>query len=275
MKTWRRGIVLLMLAGLCVATGSTGCGTTRQIKKKAESQAEAQFLIAQQKFRNGDYKGAIEKYDRVRNDYPYSPYAVQADLRIADAYFKQDQYASAIEQYEAFVKLHPRHDKVPYARFRAAKAAYENMPGSPFLMPPAYERDLTKTHKATRKLKTFLDKHGDSTYTDKAETMLRKARRRLADHELYVAEFHLDRNNPRAASMRLKYLLNTYSGLGLDPKALFLLAKSYLKMGESQKARTAFQELVRHHGDSKFAKRAKRHLDRHSGSSSKKTSDNG
>jgi TolA-binding protein len=63
--------------------------------------------------------------------------------------------------------------------------------------------------------------------------------------------------------MRLKYLLNNYSGLGLDPKALFLLAKSHLKQGEGQKARTAFRELVRHHGDTKYAKRAQRHLERH------------
>ncbi len=273
MTSWRRGIALIALLALGTSAGLGACRTPRQIKKEAETAAEAQFLIGQGRFRRGDYKGAIEKYDRVRNDSPYSPYAVRADLRIADAYFKQDQYASAIEQYEAFVKLHPRHDKVPYARFRTARAAYENMPGTPLLMPPAHERDLTKTRKAVRKLKAFLQQHQDADeYADRARDMLRRARRRLADHEMYVAEFYLDRNNPRAASMRLKYLLSNYSGLGLDPQALFLLAKSHLKMGESQEARTAFQELVKHHGDSDFAERAQQHLEQYPDSTDAETS---
>ena len=78
-----------------------------------------------------------------------------------------------------------------------------------------------------------------------------------------MAEFYIKRDNPRAAALRLTYLLKNYSGLGLDPKALFLLARAYMEMGDVNKATTALGDLIEVHPDSDMAAKARAYLRRH------------
>lgn len=262
-------VLLPLAASLLLAVtsaGAAGCATTGGSTvdiSKAETPAEQRYLLGQSRFERGDHEGAIEAYDKVRNDYPYSRFATLAQLRIGDAYFEQEQYSSAAEQYRSFVKLHPNHPKVPYARFRRAKAIYEKMPENWFFMPPAHQRDLSSTETAARHLQDFQRRHPESKYAEEARKLLAETRRRLADHEMYVAEFYLERDNPRAAAMRLKYLLNNYSGLGLDAKALYLLARSYLELGDTNKAKVALEDLIEFHPSSEYAGRARSYLEEH------------
>lgn len=237
-----------------------GCASIPPEVKNAETEAERLYLLGEHRMDRGDYSGAIEKYDAVRNEHPYSRYATEADLRIADAYFEQDQYSSAAEQYRTFIKLHPKHEEIPYARFRIGEAMYEKMPNDWFFLPPTYERDLTSTRSAVDALRTFLEKHPESEKAARGRKMLSKARRRLADHEVYVANFYLERDNPEGAKMRLEYLLNNYSGLGLDARALYMLAKSHHRLGDIEEARTALEDLLEYHSDSSYAERAKRYM---------------
>lgn len=254
---WRLGFVLLAMT-----TVLASCATAPSVQQ-ADTPAERIYRLGEVHFGRGDFTGAIEKYNKVRNNHPYSRYAVQADLRIADAYFEQKQWTTAAEQYRTFVKLHPNHKKAVYAKFRVGKALHNKMPKNWFFLPPAYERDLASTRNASRALKSFVKQYPDTKYTKKARKILRKTRRRLADHEMYVANFYLERKNPRGAMMRLKYLLDNYSGLGLDPKALYLLAVSYLKLGDTKKAKTALQDLIQYHADSNFAQKAEAYMASH------------
>ena len=251
---------ILALVAVCLSLASVGCATGSRVTvdvDSASSPAEKAYLIGRARLQRGDYEGAISAFDTVRSDFPYSRYAALAELKIADAYFEQQQFASAAEQYRSFVKLHPNSDRIAYARFRTAKAVYEKMPSNWFFMPPAHQRDLSATKTAVKELQTDLGRHPQAKYVDEAEQLLRKSRRLLADHEMYVAEFYLDRDNAEAASMRLKYLLNNFSGLGLDPKALYLLARSYLDLGDVQGARTALQDLLEYHDGSDYARKAR------------------
>lgn len=248
---------------LAVVLGTSVACATPSAVKNASTPAERLYRKAEVRFDRSDHTAAIEYFNQVRNEHPYSRYAKRADLRIGDAYFEQDQWSSATEQYRTFIKLHPKHEKVPYARFRIGKAMYEKMPENWFFLPPAHERDLSSTKRASRELSSFLESHPDSEYVEEAREMMREARRRLADHEMYVANFYMERNNPRGAKMRLKYLLNNYSGLGLDAKALYRLAIAHTELDEPARARTAFQDLVEYHPDSEYAQRAKRYMDDH------------
>ena len=257
----------LLTLGVFALLAAGGCATSQAIKT-AESPAEKLYLIGEKRYENQDYSGAIERWNNLRNNYPYSRFAVRADLRIADAYFGKQEWSTAAEQYRSFVKLHPEHPKVPYARFRVGKSVYKKMPKNWFFQPPAYERDLSSTESAVQELQRFLRRFPKSKYAPKARKMLREAKRRLADHEMYVANFYLDRKNARGAMMRLKYLLNNYSGLGLDAKALYLLAVSYLQLGDVKKARTALDDLIEYHPDSKYADKAKQYIDKHGGGGS-------
>jgi outer membrane protein assembly factor BamD len=241
-----------------------GCASGSDAKPTTYSgAAEQRYMSAKENLDDSDYLEAIREFNAVRNKFPYSKYASLSELRIGDAYFDQEKFASAVEQYRNFLQLHPKHPEVAYANWRVALSFYKLMPGDWWLLPPAYERDLAKSKDAVREMSLFLKRYPDSKYAEQATKLVAKARRRLADHELYVAKFYLERENPRASAMRLRYLLENYSGLGLDPQALFLLARSYLELGDAAKARTALEDLVEYHPQSPLAEQAKDYLAQH------------
>lgn len=253
--------LIVALLSAFALTGAAGCATGSDAKPKTYAgAAEQRYGSAAEDLEDGNYLEAIRQFNSVRNKFPYSRYAPLSELRIGDAYFDQEKYASAVEQYRNFIQLHPKHPEVPYAHWRVALAFHKLMPENWWLLPPAYERDLARTRDAVREMQLFIKRYPNSEYTNRARKLLAQERRRLADHELYVAKFYLDRDNPRAAAMRLRYLLENYSGLGLDPQALFLLARSYIELGDLDKAKTALGDLIEYHPDTEYAQEAKSYL---------------
>ncbi len=228
-----------------------------------EARAQKAYKDAERAFKTGDYSESIRRFNVLRSKFPYSGLAVLADLRIADAYFEQEKYATAVEQYRAFSKLHPDDDRVTYANWRVAFAFYKQMPREWFFLPPGYERDLDRAKEAERELQYFLRRNPETEYTAEATRKLKETRRRLADHELYVAKFYLKRDNPRAAAMRLSYLLQNYPGLGLDPQALFLLARAYLELDDVNKAVVALTDLIEYYPKHPLALDAKDYMAKH------------
>ncbi len=255
---------LTLLILLCASSVTmTGCATSSNNATATYSdQVEAAFQRGEEAYKSKDYIEAVRRFNTVRNQFPYSEYAAIAEIRIGDAYFAQEQYQTAIEQYRSFIQLHPNHERATYAYYQVALSYYQQMPGDWWFLPPSYEKDLSRAREAIRELNLFMRHFPDSEYANDASKKLGVARRRMAEHELYVANFYLDRENPRAAANRLTHLLKNYSGVGLDPTALFLLGRAYLQLGEVDKAIDALTDLVEVHPNSEPAKEAKKYLDR-------------
>src|SRR5689334_8254387 len=76
------------------------------------------FRDAQEEIESEHYLLALEKLRSIRNKFPYSKYAVDAQLRIADVYYLQELYAEAAGSSESFKDLHPTHEKAHYASYR-------------------------------------------------------------------------------------------------------------------------------------------------------------
>lgn len=258
-----RNNAVLVFVALAMLLGSACASAGGAERGPAGSKAEAAFNRAEDSFDSGDFIDASARYNAIRSQYPYSRFATLAELRLADAYYEQDKFPAAIQQYRSFIKLHPNHDKVVYAQYRVAESFAGQMPDDWFLLPPSYERDLASTRDAEREFRYFLKKYPDGEFTPDAKKSLARIRRRLADHEFYVGVFYLERDNPRAAAMRFTYLLDKYSGLGLDPNALFLLARASLELGDVKRAKTALDDLVKNFPQHKLASEAQAYLRRH------------
>ena len=225
-----------------------------------QKQAQQAFLEGNEALEDDDYIEAQRLYTFVRNRFPYSQYAALADLRLGDVYFRQDKFAASIEQYRGFIKLHPRHPEISYAAFQVAMSFYGQMPEDWFFMPPAYEKDLSRVLDARREFEYFLKSYKDAEFASQARRKLAQIRRRLADHEFYVAEFYMEKENYRAAAMRYRFLLENYSGVGLDARSLFLLARSYLELKDVRAAKKALDDLIEFHPKSPLADDAREYL---------------
>lgn len=241
---------LLVFTLLAAATLATGCGA------KTGTGAVDYSVSAQRNYEKGlkelersDWVAASKYFGFIKSRFPYSKYAVLAELRLADAEFGAEQYIEAIDSYRLFIKFHPTHEMVAngYASFRIGEAYYKQLPSDFWLFPPSFEKDQSATEDAATELKSFLDKYPASPYRDKAKEIVVRVGKRLADHEWYVARYYWDRGKPMGTVLRLRRLLEQYRGVGYDEEALWLLGRAYVAVEMPDRARTAWSELVKKH----------------------------
>src|SRR3989339_930602 len=94
-----------------------GCSlfeTSHQMNKNVEelvSEGSSAFL-------DQDYPTAIKAYTNLKDWYPFSKYAILAELKIADSHFYLKEYDEAILAYEEFEKLHPKNEAIPYVIYQ-------------------------------------------------------------------------------------------------------------------------------------------------------------
>lgn len=224
--------------------------------------ARRSYDNAFQAFEDRDCLTADPLFRRIRREYPYSRYAALAELRIADCHVLESQYTEAVRAYRSFVRHRPAHPDVPYAQFKIAEAYFRQIPGDFFLSPPPHERDQGATRNALRQLRRFILDYPEDERIPRAREMVVESLAGLARHELYVAQFYLSRDRSRAAVLRLRHLLDVYSGSGIEPEALMLLGRVFLHMQQVRDAQQTFEELVARFPDSGYAEQAREFLRR-------------
>jgi outer membrane protein assembly factor BamD len=195
-----------------------------------------------------DYRSAIEAFQAIIDNYPYSDYAVLAELAIADAYFDDKKYEEALSYYRDFTELHPQHEQVPYAIYRSA-LCHERRAHSAI-------RDQTATRDALGFLDQLLATYPYSKYASEAETMWRELRATLADQVKLIGDFYMKRSEWESAAERYRTLLNEYPGLGLDAVALYRLGVCYQEMNRLDEAESIYQAVVQNYQDSEEARDA-------------------
>ncbi|MEZ4226278.1 MAG: outer membrane protein assembly factor BamD [Polyangiaceae bacterium] len=198
-----------------------------------------------------DWELAISLMQEVKRKYGYSRYARLADLRIADAMYHQEKWAESIGAYKAFVHDYPNDPEVPYARYKVAKALFEQS-GESILLPPLEERDLANVHEAYGTVRAILQDYPGYKHTRELEYMLQSVSGLLARHELFVARFYLKEDNFEAAVNRCQYALRNYEGSGLEAEAMVLLGETYMKMKKRRKARSVLEQMLANYPDSPF-----------------------
>ena len=219
--------------------------------------AKENFIKGKKAFEDEDYLEAIEYFKFVKNKFPYSSYATDADLLLADCHFGRDRYIEAADAYANFIKLHPKHDKVPYAMYRIGICYVERIPSDFFIFPPAHELDQKETKRAVRELERYLDRFPDDENAADAKKKLADCKRRLAERVHFVMAFNRKNDKHRGALWRAEQLLAEYPGSGFDEEALFVKAEALVALEETEKAQGALAELIARYPAGKYTDDAK------------------
>ncbi|MFW2389081.1 MAG: outer membrane protein assembly factor BamD [Polyangiales bacterium] len=258
MRFRAHGIVWLGLLAFVVACSSSSGSFKKTGKSTLDPNDDARtgYEKALLQFRRGDCLSAEPTFREIRREFPYSRFAALAELRIGDCQFNNEAYPEAIQTYRQFVRIRPSHKEMPYARFRIAEAYYNQIPGGWFMTPPASERDQSAARDALIQLRRFVVDYPEDQRVPDANKLMEKCMSLLASHEFYVARFYLKREAYRGVISRLKGLLTSYPGSGVEPKALLLLGQVYLRTKEVEAARETFTEIVQRFPGSDEAKRA-------------------
>jgi outer membrane protein assembly factor BamD len=244
---------------LCFACATTA---SENISMAYSDEALENFRRGEAAYESKDWEAAQRYYERVVTKFPYSEVAATSELRLADVDYARADSVSARVRYEDFVKSQPTHPKADWAKFRAAQTYFEEMPSEFFLLPPAYEKDQTAIRAAHSSLLAFLRDYPRSEYVKEARELLLKTGKRLAKHELYVAEFYAKRKYWPAVIARLENIVRDYGEVGLERDVFLGLYRAHSQLGDVAAAKESLERWIHAYPDSGAEKEARPLLER-------------
>lgn len=203
----------------------SGCSS---LDKKSDT-PEGAFKIAEEFEKDDRYEEAIRRYKEVKNKFPYSQYAVKAELKVADVQFLSEEYVDAQISYQSFKELHPKHEQIDYVVFRSGLSIYNQLPST-------IDRDLTLAKEVVETMDELLAKYPQSKHVKEATEYRAKTLKMMAEKEKYIADFYFKRSDWLAALGRYEDLYKKFPNSGFEPYALLRASQSAEKISESQKA---------------------------------------
>lgn len=206
--------------------------------------AKGNWKRGEAEFDDENFLAAQKYYQYIRATFPYSAYAVQAELRNADCLFERGRFLEAIDAYQNFSRLHPTHKDVPYAAYRTGAAYYEQVPGDWFLIPPSHEKDQAAIRDAERALRTYVERYPKDGHIEEGKKLLNEARSRMARHERYVADFYDNADKPISRLKRLETLHDKFADVALDASLLLEMIEVYLEVEQVENAQKIQKELA-------------------------------
>jgi outer membrane protein assembly factor BamD len=217
-------LALFVLVMLC-----SGCTFTWPWTKKVTMTRSTPDGLYQQGvgyYRNGDYKKAVEVFQRLKEENPLSELALMAEIGIADSYFSNKDYPEAGLAYREFMNLHPTNENLPYVMYQLGMCHFNQM--------PSVDRDQSEAYKALKEFERLTARFPGSKFSFLGEKMIRECKKILGEQEFYVGEFYFNRKQYLAAILRFEKIARDYANVGLDYKVGYYISESKRRLIEEE-----------------------------------------
>ncbi|BCS86968.1 outer membrane protein assembly factor BamD [Pseudodesulfovibrio sediminis] len=152
-----------------------------------------------------DYNDAQEYFSKLKDRFPFSPFALKGELALGDAYYLDEEYVLALEAYKEFEALHPSNENIPYVLYQIAKANID--------MFRSIDRRQENIKEGLEYLYRLVDTYPDSQYAEAGKSLIVKSRRILAEHEVYMADFFWRTEQYGPAWHRYQYVVENFSDI--------------------------------------------------------------
>jgi outer membrane protein assembly factor BamD len=194
--------------------------------EEEEYSAQELAWVGMDNYESRDYKRAIEKFEKLKDWFPFSRYAILAELKIGDAHYKLEQYEEAIFAYEEFEKLHPRNEAIPYVIYQIGRCYFDRIDSA--------DRDQTPARKALETFQRLQKQFPNDQYAHTAADHINKCYKSLAGNELIIGIFYYKSKHYKAAYNRFMAVVSEYPDVGYHQKALQYLSKCEASLAEQQ-----------------------------------------
>jgi outer membrane protein assembly factor BamD len=203
--------LILGLAVVFFLLGAGGCGWfSSSTKEEPEQSADALIQEGLDAFQLKKYERASEAFQKLKDRFPYSQFAILAELKLADSYYLNKDYELAATSYKEFERMHPTNEVVAYVVFMQGMSYFKQM--------PTIDRDQSKTVLSVQEFDRFIKSHGQSEYITQAKINREEAQKNIVAHEFYIGEFYLKQKNYLAALGRFESIVKNYPEIPHPPK---------------------------------------------------------
>ena len=172
---------------------------------------------------------ADSQFSAVEQNYPYSTWAVNAQLMSGYSLYLQNQYTGAIGTLDRFIQLHPAHRDIAYAYYLRSLCYYEQIAD--------IERDQKGTEQAMAALREVVNRYPDTSYATDAKLKIDLCVDHLAGKEMEIGRFYQKQHLYEAAIGRFQRVVDDFQTTNHVPEALARLTEVYLVLGLKDQAR--------------------------------------
>jgi outer membrane protein assembly factor BamD len=229
-------VALAALLGGCETLASIEPWNGKESSIDAKAKANPANTPVEQMYNNGvdalnskRYTTAATQFDNVEQYYPYSSWAVNAQLMHGYTEYLQNNYTDAISLLDHFIQLHPTHRDIAYAYYLRALSYYEQIAD--------ISRDQKGTQLAMAALQEVVNRFPDSAYGRDARLKIDLCRDHLAGKEMAIGRWYESQHLYTAAIGRFQRVVDDYQTTNHVPEALHRLTEIYLILGLTDEAK--------------------------------------
>ena len=239
------GILALLILSAC--SSNEEMPDERLIEKELYDQAQARL-------KNESYSTAIMSLEALESRFPFGRYAEQAQAELIYAYYMNSQFEASQSAAERFINLHPRHSHTGYAYYMKGLAAFTDDSGlfSRYFQSDLEKREIVMAQTSFDELSDFISRYPQSKYVSHAKQRMIYLKNLLAKHEMYVADFYMQRGAYLAAIGRSKYVIEHLPNTPQTPYALSILVEAYDLLGYAELKKRNLEILTLNYPDFNF-----------------------
>ncbi|MGD9943900.1 MAG: outer membrane protein assembly factor BamD [Burkholderiaceae bacterium] len=225
---WLRALAAAIVV-VSLAACSTGDGPDLTIGWTPERL----YSEAKEEMATGNWEPAIKLLEKLESRYPFGRWAQQAQLDIAYAHFKDNERALALAAVDRFMKLHPNHESLDYAYYLKGLINFNEQQGlfARFGGQDLSERDLQAARESFDSFKELINRFPESKYAADAESRMAYLINSMAQGEVHVARYYFRRGAFIAAANRAQGVVRQYQRSPAVEEALYLMVRSYERLG--------------------------------------------
>ncbi len=243
-------VVLLMLA----ATALSGCGTSPKDAIDPNLTPEKLYAQAKEEAADGNYESAIKYLEKLEGRAAGTTLAQQAELDMAYAYYKTGEKAQALAKIERFMRLHPTSPALDYAYYLQGLINFNDDLGifGRLSRQDLSERDQQAARDAYESFRQLSERFPESSYTPDAKLRMNYIVNALARYEVHVARYYFRRGGYIAAANRAQRAVQEFRTSPAIEEALFIMMRSYDRLGMESLRDDAQRVLSTNFPDSKY-----------------------
>ena len=221
-----RQLFLLLLCGILFAcAGSDKDETAGYSAKELYEEAQANINAA-------EFESAVKNLESLEARYPFDPYAKQAQLEIAYAYYKFEELDQAKSAVDRFARLHPRDPNMDYVYYLKGLIDFNRGQG---LLDAWFPREPSRhdpavLEQAFNNFSTLVRRYPNSKYAGDAYQRMIYLRNQMAEKEIQIAEFYIERKSWLSSAKRAKAVITKYPNTIWTKRALDIMLLSYQKL---------------------------------------------
>ncbi len=199
-----------------------------------------------------NWSRAIAIFQQLEAQFPFGGFAAQAQLELIYAYYRNSEPEAARTTADRFIRLYPDNPNIDYAYYMKGMSFYseDSRILGRYLPTDPSKRDPGKARDSFADFSQLLNLYPNSPYANDARSRMVYLRNLLAEYEINVAEFYIERQAYLSALNRARYVVENYQSTPAVPRAMEIMVETYLRLGLNDLADSSLAILKLNYPDS-------------------------